>query len=172
MRTGLSLFRTALPFSVLCLSFYLRSQTMPGCQTSELTIDLTSVSNGMGSDSLGFDLTNKGHRTCSLSGYPSVVALNQRGRIVREIHFQHLTAIPGRADVKLEEIQLRPGDRAWFEINACHPAGGIDYPFFKKVTELRITPPENNSPFREHYSFRSCRADVDISFLVAGSAND
>ncbi len=172
MRIGLSLFRTALPFTLLCFSLCLRSQTVPGCQTSELTIDLASVSDGMGSDSLGFDLTNQGQRTCRLSGYPSVVALNHRGKVVRETHFQHLAAIPGRADLKLEEIQLRPGDRAWFEINACHPAGDVDYPFFKKVTELRITPPQNKRSFREHYSFRSCRADVDISFLVAGSAND
>jgi hypothetical protein len=171
MRTGLSLFRTALPLSLLCFSLCLRSQTVPGCQTSELAIDLTSVSDGMGSDSIGFDLTNQSHRTCTLFGYPTVVALNRKGEIVREIHFEHLTTIHGR-DLKLEKIQLRPGDRAWFEIDSCHPAGDADYPLYKKVTELRITPPLNKKSFNEHYSFQTCRPDVYISFLVAGSAND
>jgi len=126
----------------------------------------------MGRDSLGFDLTNQSHRICILFGYPSVVALNRKGETVREMHFQHSTAISGREDLRLEKIQLKPGDHAWFEIRTCHPAGDIDYPLFKKVTELRITPPLNKNSFREHYSFRSCDGNVGISFLVAGSAND
>jgi len=162
----------ALPLWVLCVSLCSRSQNLPVCQTSELAIDLTSTSDGMGHDSLGFDLTNQGHRTCTLFGYPSVVALNRKGGIVREIYFRHLAAINGREDLKLEKIQLRPGDRAWFEIDSCHPAGDIDYSLFKKLTELRITLPLNKKSFSEHYSFRTCRPDVYISFLVAGSAND
>lgn len=172
MRNGLGLFKAALHLSALCFSLCLHPQNLPACQTSELAIDLTSYGDGMGNDSSGFDLTNKGHRTCTLFGYPSVVALNSKGEIVREFRFRRLTTINGRDDLKPEKIQLRPGDRAWFQIDSCHPAGGLDYPLYKKITELRITPPLNRNAFREHYSFQSCRADVGISFLVAGSAND
>ncbi len=157
---------------VFSFSLGLHPQTLPACQTSELTIAVTSYGDRRGHDSYVFDLTNLGQRTCTLFGYPSVVALNGKGKIVREIQFQHSPPTVASEDQKPETIRLAHGEHAWFEIGGSHPVGGTDRSSCEKATEVRITPPQNKKPLREHYPWESCRPDVSLSFLVTGSAKE
>jgi hypothetical protein len=171
-KTGLEWMSFAFLACVLC--YPMNGQAPPACQTRDLIIDLESTGTGSGHDVYGFELSNQGNRICTLSGYPSAVALNNKRKIVREIHFQHLTVFPLREDQRPQEIQLKPGDHAWFQIDSSNPTGreGWDNRLCKKATNIRITPPLNKNPFSEIFRFGSCDPDVFISFLIAGTPND
>lgn len=176
MQSQARIFRIVLLHLTFFPGLGLQAQFSLACQTRELTFDLTNGGTGSGHDSADFELTNQGNRTCTLYGYPSVVALNSKKRIVHEIHFQHLTSLYVREDSKLQEIKLKPGEHAWFEIDSTNPTGREDDPtsmaIWKKAAWVRITPPMNNKPFRELFRFSSCDADNYISYIIPGSPND
>jgi hypothetical protein len=156
----------ALSACILCC--HVNGQAPSACLTRELTIEPADGGAAMHTVISNFVLTNKGQRTCSLSGYPAAVALDNKGRVVREIVFQHAAPTGGPVDLKVQEIRLAPGEHAWFEIVSDDSTGLEDTSFCKKATMVRITPPLDQQHFHEIFPFLACTPVVSISFLVTG----
>lgn len=159
-------FKFALLLFVLCSSLIPHAQATPVCQTRELSIDFGDSGGGMGTMMEDLVLTNSGKQVCSLTGYPSAVALDDKGRIVREISFQQFPAIDGHS-VEVREIHLQPGWQVRFQLTIRDGTGFDNLSFCKRASRIRVTPPQNKKPFREPLDFNTCTPDVGISPVVA-----
>ena len=147
-------------------------QPLPRCQTRDLSIrDPGPLVAGGGKLVWEFILTNRSNRTCNLSGYPSAVALDAKGKMVSGINFQHQAGImPGPEHQPMRTIHLKPGGHAWFQVWGNDGMGAEDISPCKIVAQIRMTPPGGNSPFPKILEFHTCLGyPTSISFLVPGT---
>lgn len=151
----------------------LSCQLAAPCKTQDLAIS------GEGGEKIAaggmitynYILTNQGKQPCTLSGYPTAIALGGDRLPVREIHFKRsLGAVAGPADQHAGLVPLARGAHAWFQVDSndcmgCDNAGQLS--LCKKTKFIRITPPENKQPFRP-LAFMTCTPSPGISFLLPG----
>jgi len=163
-------FRCVSLLTVLIVSSFMYGQKLPHCQTRDLTIIEGNGGAAMHNTQAEYEITNHASHACTLSGYPTAVALNSEGKVVREIVFQHFSARRDASNEKeIPTIRLAPGGHAWFEIDATDPTGLDDTSFCNKATMVRVTPPQNNRPFQRQFEFSTCGpGSASISFLLAG----
>ena len=120
-----------------------------------------------------FVLTNDGNHACRLSGYPKAVALNDHLDAIHEIPFAHCGAScePSleNENQRVRILHLKPGEHAWFQISSSDGMGMDDVSFCDRAKWVRITPPDNDKPFRKLF-FRACTPGAGISFLLPGES--
>jgi hypothetical protein len=146
-------------------------QPSPRCQTNDLSIrGLGALVAGGGQLVWGFIFTNRSNRTCNLSGYPSAVALDAKGKTVSGLSFEHQAGImPGPEHQPMRTIQMKPGGHAWFQVCGNDGMGAEDNTPCKIVAQIRITPPGGTSPFK-NLVFHTCLGyPTTISFLASGT---
>lgn len=171
MRHGIAL--AVLSIAILSSSL-LRSQPPAPCLTRELSIQNDGNGGSVaGGGKLGYDyvLTNRGRRACTLFGYPTAVALDKDGKIVREVPFQRMAGwVGGPENQKVRAVRLKPGAQAMFQVMGYDGMGADPVPVCNQVTQIRITPPGNHRPFAPMQDFRTCSGfAAQVSFIVPAS---
>jgi hypothetical protein len=170
--------RKYLALSILAASLALGSrlscQPASACRTKALSISKgEELGAGGGSVMVNYVLTNHGTSICTLSGYPTAVALDKSGNAVAGMQFRHSSAfVPGRVDLedqRLTLIQLKPGAHAWFQIMENDGMGLEDLSLCHKAAQVRIKPPNNSKPFDQLFFFSTCTGSTDISFVMPGT---
>jgi hypothetical protein len=157
---------------VCCPYLLLRGQTPIACQTRNLTIEHKRTGAASGRMDDFYVLTNRGNKACTVSGYPSAVALNEQKEIVSQIQFKQVQPSAGDPeDWRVRRIRLEPGEHAWFEIETQDGMGLEDLSFCGRAASVRITPPQNREPFRQLFPFTDCVPTAYIYFLEAGSGD-
>jgi hypothetical protein len=116
-----------------------------------------------------FVLKNHGSSVCTISGYPSAVALDADGKPATGVVFEHAArAFRGPEHQRVRTIALQPGGHAWFEIMGNDGMGNPKP--CQIIDRVRIRLPGRNPPFPRIQRFATCPGfdTPSISFFVPG----
>ena len=116
--------------------------TAPPCLTFQLDVTRHPFRDREGIPGADIVLTNRTGPTCTVYGYPRLVALDLNGRPVRQAE-PHLSGIGGGLtyDGPIPHIQLNTGESA----SAAYDSA-TDQTTCTPYTQLRVTPPDNTQP--------------------------
>jgi hypothetical protein len=155
-------------FTVLAFVFLLLSSALafaadaPWCKTSDLTIKALPGSVGLGTVVVPYAFQNHNTKSCSLGGFPSLSALDNKGKPVKGVQFKRIPDILGVAEQPPipSRIILGPGEEVWFQVTFSSGApyfGEVEDRSMCRVVEtLRIVPPRNRKPLVDHTRLEVC----------------
>lgn len=139
----------------------------PPCKTSNLDIWFENEIGGgtAGSVYYRFQFTNLSSHTCTLKGYPKVLAVNLKGQQIGS-PASHDTAVKPHlvklAPEKSAPALIRVVDAGNFLPSACHPVTAAGF---------RVFPPGNSASRMVPFPFRACSkaGNGNLSVRVVGS---
>jgi hypothetical protein len=144
-------------------------QTLPACETRELSIRQNPPGIATGQLDYDFILTNRGNRVCTVSGYPAATALTKSGQVAKQVYFEHQPAMAPEPDnLRIKVIRLRPGANAWFKITTRDGTGMEDLSLCGTATQVEIAPPGSAQAFEKRFPFTACTEKQGITFLLPG----
>jgi len=140
----------------------------PPCKTSGLDIWLENEIGGgtAGSVFYRFRFTNLSGRTCTLKGYPKVLAVNLKGQRIGSPASHETTVEPHLVKLAPEKSApavIRVIDAENFPRSACRPVTAAGF---------RVSPPGNTASRLVPFPFRACSkaGNGNLSVTVVGSA--
>lgn len=123
-----------------------------GCTFDELTASVAGPTAAAGTMGFTITFTNRGSRTCTISGYPGVAAVSPRGAEVMQAARAGDNSAP-----PVIRLSPRQAARASLQVND-NPCCGNNPPPCPEVTALDITPPGATRTTRiSVYHFSACR---------------
>lgn len=139
----------------------------PPCKTSALDIWFENEIGGgtAGSVYYRFQFTNLSSQTCTLEGYPRVLAVNLKGQRIGSPASHDSTVKPHLVKLAPEKSApavIRVVDAENFPPSACHPVTAAGF---------RVTPPQNTASRLVPFPFRACSkvGNGNLSVRVVGS---
>lgn len=139
----------------------------PPCKTSGLDIWFENEIGGgtAGSVFYRFQLTNLSARTCTLKGYPKVLAVNLKGQRIGSPASHEATVKPHLVKLAPEKSApavVRVVDADNFPPSACHPVTAAGF---------RVFPPGNTASRLVPFPFRACSkaGNGNLAVRVVGS---
>jgi hypothetical protein len=136
------------------------------CTVDQFTVRRGGEDAGSGHRSLALILTNVGHMTCRLRGYPEVAALNARGAVVARAKHTR-SGYLGGLDAPMPTVDLAPGRSAsaMVEALAFNPADGSACTAYAR---LRITPPGQTGSVTVRWTSDGC-STLEVHPVVPGT---
>ncbi|WP_405776224.1 DUF4232 domain-containing protein [Streptomyces sp. NBC_00859] len=102
------------------------------CHTSELSLSVGENHPGAGQENFALVLTNKSGHTCTVSGFPGLAFVDNRG--------SQVSVNPERTGSSGGQVKVAPGATAWAPLSFTNPevsgAGKVTPP------TVRVTPPD------------------------------
>jgi len=139
----------------------------PPCKTSALDIWFENEIGGgtAGSVFYRFQFTNLSGHTCTLKGYPKVLAVNLKGQRIGSPASHETTVKPHLVKLAPEKSApalIRVVDAENFPPSACHPVTAAGF---------RVSPPGNIASRLVPFPFRACSkvGNGNLSVRVVGS---
>lgn len=139
----------------------------PSCKTSGLDIWFENEIGGgtTGSVFYRFQFTNLSGHTCTLKGYPKVLAVNLKGQRIGSPASHETTVKPHLVKLAPEKSApavVRIVDAGNFPPSACHPVTAAGF---------RVSPPGNTASRLVPFPFRACSkaGNGNLSVRVVGS---
>ncbi|MGN6816900.1 MAG: DUF4232 domain-containing protein [Solirubrobacterales bacterium] len=139
----------------------------PPCKTSGLDIWFENEIGGgtAGSVFYRFQFTNLSGHTCTLKGYPKVLAVNLKGQQIGSPASHETTVKPHLVKLAPEKSApavIRIVDAENFPPSACHPVTAAGF---------RVSPPQNTASRLVPFPFRACSkvGNGNLSVRVVGS---
>lgn len=143
------------------------ASAVPACKTSALDIWFENEIGGgtAGSVYYRFQFTNLSSHTCTLKGYPKVLAVNLKGQQIGSPASHDTTESPHLVKLAPEKSApalIRIVNAENFPPSACHPVTAAGF---------RVFPPGNTASRLVPFPFRACSkvGNGNLSVRVVGS---
>ena len=134
------------------------SRTSPStvsCLTSHLRLSLAASGAAAGTSYSWYYLTNTGHTTCSMIGYPGVAILDNRGHVVQ--HPAARSTHPGTSPAEpVRLVRLKPGQPAKFLLASTDVIPNRDCRTAHTGKFLQVYPPNQTTPILQPYHRSFC----------------
>ena len=142
----------------------------PGCTLSELNITSPGTQGAAGHQAAVIVFQNRGSRTCILSGYPGVAALDPSGRVAANAQ-RTPTGFVGGLGSSSESppvLHLAPSDEASATVEGTSvPVGGATS--CPTYSALEVTPPGETHSVRLNVGLPGC-SPLQVHPVVAGTS--
>lgn len=114
----------------------------PACEASRLSVEITDPGGGAGINAFTVVLTNKSKSSCSLSGFPHIVAKAENGKTVEIINAKDIYAV-AEQPLPSPRVVLKPTQKAQFQVHYLNGTGLDDLSRCVVVRNLELHIPRD-----------------------------
>jgi hypothetical protein len=157
-------------FQLCCFQPCVAADT-PWCKTADLKLKPLMGTAAGGTLDATYAFQNHSAKSCVLGGYPSLRALDKKGKPIRGVEFKRMPDISGLPEQPLipSRIVLNPGEEVWFQLVFTSEGGYHgdveDRSMCHRMETLLVTPPGNRKPLVTEFSGESCNLRYTPVFL-------
>lgn len=134
------------------------------CAAAELRLTVEGGDAGMGHRLTTLALRNAGAAACTVSGYPTVTLLDDKGQALTSVRAVPSTAgylVQGRASMP---VAIRPGQAAWFDLAwSIIPHEDQGETVCPSARTVRVVAPGAAAPIDLPLAFTPCGGQVEVS---------